>query len=246
MDFVDVSNIPTCYRGTFLCLGAEDDNCHLGENQLVMHVLDMGRDRRTRQPQIGLKMENEGMAKSTIETIWVEDEYNLFSGLSPFSPLINSADVRYHLIDNATVFTDALAHHVPFDQHFVASCVPEQKDMSILRSMHRQAKTVDCVKNSGAENKHNFVTMAFETTCSVEDVEMALKLGLIRVGVQLSGFAKKPVRKGFITCQDMLEVLPFDEEDHDDSIESFDFDEDEFWEEEWDEPRAAQKKRNRM
>ena len=29
-----------------MCLGAEDDNCHLGENQLMMHVTDMGRDRR--------------------------------------------------------------------------------------------------------------------------------------------------------------------------------------------------------
>jgi hypothetical protein len=31
LDFVDLSNIPTCYKGTFLCLGTEDDNCHLGE-----------------------------------------------------------------------------------------------------------------------------------------------------------------------------------------------------------------------
>jgi hypothetical protein len=29
-----------------MCLGAEDDNCHLGENQLIMHVTDLGRDRR--------------------------------------------------------------------------------------------------------------------------------------------------------------------------------------------------------
>lgn len=53
--------------------------------------------------------------------------------------------------------------------------------------------------------------------CSLEDVEQALTLGLIRVGVQLGGFKKKPVRKGYITCQDMLEVLPFDEHyDHTD------------------------------
>jgi hypothetical protein len=43
----------------------------------------------------------------------------------------------------------------------------------------------------------------------------------------------------------MLEVLPYDEDEHDGSIDSFDFDEDEFWEEDWDGPRAAQKKRNR-
>lgn len=48
-------------------------------------------------------------------------------------------------------------------------------------------------------------------------MEQALTLGLIRVGVQLGGFKKKPVRKGYITCQDMLEVLPFDENgDHSD------------------------------
>lgn len=245
LDFVDLSNIPTCYKGTFLCLGTEDDNCHLGENQLVMHVTDLGRDRRTRQAQVGLKLENEGMAASTLETIWVEDEYNLFSTQSAFAPLINSAGVRYHVIDNATVFSDALAHHVPFDQHFVASCVPEQKDLFLLRSMRRQAQPVDCVSNSGADNKHSSVTLAFETICSVEDVERALNLGLIRVGVQVGGLAKKPVRKGYITCQDMLEVLPYDEDEHDSSIDSFDFDEDEFWEEEWDGPRAAQKKRNR-
>jgi len=245
LDFVDLSNIPTCYKGTFLCLGMEDDNCHLGENQLVMHVTDLGRDRRTRQAQVGLKLENEGMAASTLETIWVEDEYNLFSSQSAFAPLINSAGVRYHVIDNATVFSDALAHHVPFDQHFVASCVPEQKDLFLLRSMRRQAQPVDCVSNSGADNKHSSVTLAFETICSVEDVERALNLGLIRVGVQVGGLAKKPVRKGYITCQDMLEVLPYDEDEHDSSIDSFDFDEDEFWEEEWDGPRAAQKKRNR-
>lgn len=51
----------------------------------------------------------------------------------------------------------------------------------------------------------------------MEDVEQALTLGLVRVGVQLGGFKKKPVRKGYITCQDMLEVLPYDEHgDHSD------------------------------
>ncbi len=247
LDFVDMTSIPKCYKGTFLCLGTEDDNCHLGENQLVMHVTDMGRDRRTRQPQVGIKLENEGMAASTIETLWVEDEYNLFRGLSPFSPIINSAGVRYHVIENSTVFSDALAHHVPFDQHFVASCVPEQKDLSLLRGIRRQAQPVDCVQNSGADNKHNAVTLSFETQCTVEEVELALSFGLLRVGVQMGGYAKKPVRKAFITCQDMLEVLPYDEDEHDRDIESFDFDEDEFWEEdeEWEGPRAAQKKRMR-
>lgn len=48
-------------------------------------------------------------------------------------------------------------------------------------------------------------------------MEQALTLGLLRVGVQLGGFKKKPVRKGYITCQDMLEVLPYDEHyDHSD------------------------------
>lgn len=41
-------------------------------------------------------------------------------------------------------------------------------------------------------------------------------MGLLRVGVQLGGFRKKPVRKAYVTCQDMLEVLPYDEHaDHD-------------------------------
>ena len=55
----------------------------------------------------------------------------------------------------------------------------------------------------------------------MEDVEQALALGLVRVGVQMGGFAKKPVRKAFLTCQDMIEVLPYDEHhDHGDhSIE---------------------------
>lgn len=54
-------------------------------------------------------------------------------------------------------------------------------------------------------------------SCTLEDVEQALTLGLLRVGVQLGGFKKKPVRKGYITCQDMLEVLPYDEHyDHSD------------------------------
>ena len=89
--------------------------------------------------------------------------------------------------------------------------------MSLLRGVRRQAQPVECVSNSGKENKHGSVTLAFETECSVEDVEQALTLGLLRVGVQLGGFKKKPVRKGYITCQDMLEVLPFDEHgDHTD------------------------------
>ncbi len=29
-----------------MCLGKEDENCHLGENQLMMHVTDLGRDRK--------------------------------------------------------------------------------------------------------------------------------------------------------------------------------------------------------
>lgn len=29
-----------------MCLGSEDENCHLGENQIMMHVTDLGRDRR--------------------------------------------------------------------------------------------------------------------------------------------------------------------------------------------------------
>lgn len=69
------------------------------------------------------------MADSVIESVWVEDEYNLFQGLSPFSPVINSPGVRYHVAPNTSVFADALAHHVPFDQHFVASCVPDLHDV---------------------------------------------------------------------------------------------------------------------
>lgn len=122
--------------------------------------------------------------------------------------------------------------------------------MSLLRGVRRQAQPVECVTNSGKDNKHNSVTLAFETECvarltqdaqsqrypvkshsraltpnlhtphrrcSIEDVEQALTLGLLRVGVQLGGFKKKPVRKGYITCQDMLEVLPYDEHaDHSD------------------------------
>ena len=70
------------------------------------------------------------MAASAIETIWVEDEYNLFTAMSPFSPIINAHGAHYHVAPNTTVFADALAHHVPFDQHFVASCVPEATDVS--------------------------------------------------------------------------------------------------------------------
>lgn len=84
---------------------------------------------RTRHAQVGLKLENEGMADSVIESVWVEDEYNLFRGFSPFAPVVHSPGVRYHVAPNTTVFADALAHHVPFDQHFVASCVPDATDV---------------------------------------------------------------------------------------------------------------------
>lgn len=72
------------------------------------------------------------MADSMIESVWVEDEYNLFQGLSPFAPVVSSPGVRYHVAPNTTVFADALAHHVPFDQHFVASCVPEHTDVRLF------------------------------------------------------------------------------------------------------------------
>lgn len=37
--------------------------------------------------------------------------------------------------------------------------------MSLLRGVRRAAQPVECVTNSGKDNKHGSVTLAFETEC---------------------------------------------------------------------------------
>lgn len=236
LSFVDTSQLPKCYKqGTFLCLGEYDKACQLGENQLVMSVVDQGRDRRRNEQQVGIKFENEGAAESAIETVWVEDEYMLLKGLSHMQPLITSPGMRYKLLPNSTVFADALAHHVPFDQHFVASCAdPRKQGTGIIRGLRRQSVDESpCVSNSGAVNRHDSLTMVFDTKCTVEEVEQAMALGLIRVGVQVGGFTTKgPKRKSFATCHDIIEVEAYVPDSHDmHGPDAFDFEEDEFWEE---------------
>ena len=41
----------------------------------------------------------------------------------------------------------------------------QHTQMSLLRGVRRAAQPVECVTNSGKDNKHGSVTLAFETEC---------------------------------------------------------------------------------
>jgi hypothetical protein len=46
----------------------------------------------------------------------------------PLTPCLLSLQYqgqKYRVVSNSSVFGDALAHHVPFDQHFVVSCAAQ-------------------------------------------------------------------------------------------------------------------------
>jgi len=202
LDFVDFRTYKThtCYRGAFTCLGKVDENCHIGENQLLLDVLDEGNI-------VGFKFENEGPQNSMIETIWIEDDFNLLKGHYPPAPISNHGGTKFRTISNETNFNAANAHGVNFEQHFVISEVDQNTK---LRSRLSKDK-VDGVWNSGHTNKHNYVSMNFETECSASEIRTAIEYGMIRIGIQASQFDKKPLHKGYVSCWERLKVI-YDEE----------------------------------
>jgi len=198
LDFVNFNayKTHTCYRGAFTCLGNVDENCHIGENQLLLDVLEEG-------DVVGLKFENEGPQNSMIESIWIEDDFNLLKGYYPPTPVTNHGGARFKTISNETTFNAAHAHGVNFDQHFVIS---ELDQGNKLRSRLANDKT-DGVWNSGHSNKHDYVSMNFETECSAEDIKDAIEYGMLRIGIQSSHFDQKPKHKAFVSCWERLRVI---------------------------------------
>lgn len=205
-DFVDITHLPRCYSGTFLCIGETDANCKHGENQLQLHLKSQGQDPRRQLLQAALKFENEGSTGSRIETIWIEDEYKLLKNFFTVSPIVGSPGIKYRMLSNNTVFADALAHKVPFDQHFVATCLDDAKRMR----RQENADTPTCVHNSETQKKHDSVSLVFDTECSIEELEEAVSYGLLRIGVSMGGFPDRPRKKSFVSCQDVIDVTDFD------------------------------------
>lgn len=205
LDFVDLVTLDThtCFRGAFTCLGNVDENCHTGENQFMLDVVDNGRDPRSGLQQVRLKLENEGMQTSMIESIWVEDDYNLLNGYFEPNPVSNEGLAKFKVSDEENSFNAASAHGVDFYSHFVIS----ETDLGNKLRRHVDEAESDGVWNSGKTHRSESVSMNFETQCTSQEISEAIEYGIIRVGIQASHFEHKPKNKAFVSCFERLNIL---------------------------------------
>jgi len=206
LDFVNLKayRTHTCFRGAFTCMGNVDENCHIGENQFLIDVFGEGSQS---EQVVGIKFENEGPQNSMIETIFIEDDFNLLQNYYPPTPLNNHGGSKFKVVSNSTLFNAASAHGIEFDQHFVIS---EVDTGNKLRSRLQSDKS-DGIWNSGHSAKHDSVTINFNTECSAGEIETAIEYGLLRIGIQASHFDKKPKHKSYVSCWERLRVI-YDED----------------------------------
>jgi hypothetical protein len=247
--FVETKRLPECYHGAFTCLGEVNENCHIAEHQLHMTIstgLDDSNHHHYKDNVVKIKFENEGLFDSAIETIWIEDEYNLLDGFIRRNSIQTSKNINnqieYKHLSNDTFFDDAYANFIPFDQHFVVGC--HSAGQGNLRR-HTLDNEGGCVKNvftpppiknykeidikdrekfefendksayilkKEYQEERQYVTLNFETECSVKDIRKAVRLGLIRIGTKMGGFATRPNHKSLLSCPDVIHIEEYDED----------------------------------
>lgn len=206
LDFVNLATLDTqsCFRGAFTCLGNVDENCHTGENQFGLDIIQKGVDFQNGLRQVSFKVENEGLETSMIESVFIEDDFNLLRNMFGPNPLTNEGKAGFKVAGEDSEFIAAEAHGVDFLTHFA---VTETENLGNRLRRRVQESESDGVWNSGRSNKHDSVSLNFETECTALEISTAVEYGLIRVGIQGSHFEHKPKNKAFVSCFERLNIL---------------------------------------
>jgi hypothetical protein len=151
LDFIEISRLPECYHGAFTCLGDVNTNCHIAEHQLHMTLKSGIDETNVNHNQnnniVKFTFENDGLYTSAIESIYIEDEYNLLRGWTKRQSIqtSDSDTIQYSQLDiESNYFDDAYANFIPFDQHFAVGCQSQQKT-NLRRHAIQDEK--GCVKN---------------------------------------------------------------------------------------------------